>query len=200
MLKRIIWICALIALVAWIAQTKIENGRVKDEERAEAQRISSKIKSNVAALAKANGATSNWVKSLSNGEEYGFKRILTIELEKEWANGSAILFLGVLNDIATLDDSHYQVRFEQSLWSSLDTMFDAELKLSLKAEKSIIDKFMSTNPNLLEDYWFNNGVAVAAQIEEIESSQIADTEGLITEVKTGKGILLGLVFTGDTQL
>ena len=200
MIRRIIWVCASIALVAWIAQTKIENDRVKDENRVEAQRVLKEITFRIATLEKATGASSSWMGALSNGEKYRFKPILSIELEKVWVNGSAILFLGALNDIATLDDSHYKVTFEQSLWNSLDTMFDTKLKLSLKAEKAIVDKFMSANPKLLEDYGFNNGVAVAAQIQAIESSHIVDTENIITEVKTGKGVLLGLVFTGDAQL
>lgn len=200
MLNRIIWTCVALALVAWIASTKIENDRVKEEKRAERQLILDEIKSSVTALKKTTGASSNWIDSLSNGEKYRFKPILTIDLEKEWINGSTILFLGALNDIATLDNEHYQVIFEQSLWSGFDTMFDTELKISLKAEKEFIDKFMSANPNLLKDYGFNNGIAVAAQIHKIESSQIADENGVIREVKTGKGVLLDLVFIGDALL
>lgn len=200
MIKRIIWICITISLVVWIAQNKIESDRIKEERRAENQRILSEVKSSVAALQENTGAKSNWTKSLSGGEKYRYKPIMSIELEKEWITESPILFLGSLNDIATLDDNHYQVKFEQSLWSSLNTMFDTELQLSLKADKQLIDKFMSDNPKLLKDYGFNSGVAVAAQIYKIESNQIADNEGLITEVKTGKGVLLGLVFTGDATL
>jgi len=199
-LKRIIWICIGIVIIAWIAQSKIENDRVKEEKRVESQRILNEIKSNVSALKKETGTNLNWVETLSGGEKYRFKPIMSIELEKEWIAGSPILFLGSLNDIETFDQSHYLVTFERSLWGSLDTMFDTELRLSLKAEKEIIDKFMAANPRLLEDYGFNNGVAIAARIDAVESSQIADDEGVVTEIKTGKGVLLGLVFTGKARL
>jgi hypothetical protein len=199
-LKRIIWICFAIALVAWLVQSKIENDRIRGEKRAENQRVLNEIKTRVSVLEKSSGASSNWVSSLSNGDQYRFKPILTIELEKVWVNNSPILFFGSLKDISTLDDAHYKVTFERSLWSRIGTMFDTELQLSLKAEKETIDKFMSENPKLLEDYGFNNGVAVTAKIFEIDANQISNAEGVITEIKIGNGELLGIVFTGDVQL
>tara|TARA_R110002073_G_scaffold139549_2_gene289832 strand:- start:170 stop:745 length:576 start_codon:yes stop_codon:yes gene_type:complete len=189
--------CIAVALVTWFVQSKIENDGIRDEKRAENQQVLDEIKASVVALEKSFSASSSWESSLSNGKKYRFRPIFSIELEKVWINNSPILFLGSLIDVATLDETHYQVSFEQSLWG---TMFGSELKLSLKAEKKIIDKFMSENPKLIEDYGFNNGVAVAAQIFEIESSQISDAEGVVTEVKTGNGELLGIVFTGDAEL
>lgn len=199
MRRRIILIFIAVAFVALIAQNQIESYRVDKEERAESQRTLNEIRSNVDALKKQTGASLSWVKALSGEEKHGFGPVMSIELEKEWVTESPILFLGSLKDIATLDESHYQVVFNDSLWISLGIMFNPPLRVSLKAEKELIDQFMSANPNLTEDYGFNNGVALAARIHKIESSQIASSEGY-TEVKTGKGVLLGIVFTGFRRL
>jgi len=193
MLKRIIWTCAVIALIAWFIQNKVESYNIRDNELADNQRVLNKIKASLTNLELETGASSNWETSLGKGERYSSKTILTIELENLWIKNSPIIYIGSIHDIVTLDESHYKVEFERNLNGT--TLFETELKLSLKAEKKIIDKFLSENPNIMGDYGFNNSVAVSAQILEIESSQISGEDGYITEVKTGSGKLLGIVFT-----
>jgi hypothetical protein len=189
----------VLALVAWFIQTKVENNRIRDEKRVETQRIEAEIKSDVAILKNSTGASLSWANTLSDGKDYRFKPILSIELEKVWLNQLPILFPGSLNDIATLDEIHYQVTFERSLWA-VKPMFDTSLRLSLKADKKIIDDFMSKNPKLLEHFGFNNSLVVAAKISKIEVSQISDNEGVTSEIRTGVGELIGIVFIGDVEL
>ena len=81
----------------------------------------------------------------------------------------------------------------------MEIMFDTELRLSLKAKKSQIDSFMKIHPDLFEDHRFNNGVAVVARIDEIYSNQVVDPEYGFTEIKTGGGELLDLIYTGDIE-
>jgi hypothetical protein len=198
--KRIVVLCLALALGFWFFQSIVENDKLREKRQVENQRIFDEIKSNVTKLKEKFGANSQWVESLSKGESYRFKPILSIELEKVWNKDKPIIFLGSLNDIATIDESNYQVTLERGLWSGLDTMFSTKLRLSLVANKDLIDTFLAKHPDLLENFGLNNGIALAAKISEIESSQITDSEGTITEVKTGKGVLLGLVFTGDARL
>ena len=198
MRQRIVWVCVVLALTAWFVKTKVENDRIRDEKRAEIQKIETEIKADVTILKNATGASLNWANTLSDGKNYRLKPILSIELEKVWLNQPPILFPSSLNDIVTLDEMHYQVTFERG-WA-LEPMLDTKLRLSLKADKKVIDTFMSKNPKLLEDFGFNNNLVVSAKISEIEASQISDNEGVTTEVKTGIGELVGIVFLGDVEL
>ena len=201
MLKRIVWICIALVAIAWFAQSKIENNRIVKARLAEEQRIKSNIKENVTALERSTGATMKWVEPLRTREKSSFNTILSIELEKAWVENSPILFFGSIHDIANLNETHYQIIFEQDIWYASDLFdtelmnFDTELKLSLKADKKLIDEFMAQNPKFLEDY-FNRGVALAAKIQKIESSLCTDAEGFTPDVKIGVGDLLGLELTG----
>ena len=199
MLKRILWSCIAIALISWIVHKSIENNRIREEKLLEKEKLAETIRADVNALARAYSASSNWVTTLSEGKQYRLKPVLSVELERAWINNSPILFWGSIKDIATLDENHYEVMFERNLWTSMEIMFDTELRLSLKAKKSQIDSFMKIHPDLFEDHGFNNGVAVVARIDEIYSNRMVDPEYGLTEIKTGDGELLDLIYTGDIE-
>ena len=190
MLKRVIWSCIAIALISWFVQSNIENKRIQEEEKQQAEAIRDAAN----ALGRAHGVTSDWVNTLSG---YKFKSILSVELERVWINNGPILFWGSLEDISTLDENHYEVVFKRSRSASRASRFRTELRLSLRAGKSLIDSFMQSNPDFPEHYRFNNGVAVVARIDEIYSNHVADPECGITDIKTGGGELLDLIYTGD---
>jgi len=184
-----------LVVVGWVSYNVSEKNQIKEEKQAEKLIIETIIKNNVASLNKEYMASNAWIDSLKDEKDYLFKPILTIELEKAWLSDKKILFHGSLLDIATLDEEHYTVTFESNLWADY-YIFDTELRLSLKAKKKLIDKFMSEYPELLS----NNGVAVVAHIKKISSSQIVGGENAVIDVKTGHGELLGVVYTDDVKL
>ena len=198
-MKRIIWSCIAIVIISWVVRSNIENNRIREEKLIEKEKQAETIRADVNALARAHGARSNWVTTLSGGSQYRFKPILSIELERVWINNGPIVFWGSLKDIVTLDENHYEVMFERTLWASVEFMFDTDLRLSLQAKKSQIDSFMNSHQDLLGDYGFNNGIAVIAKVDEIYSNQIVDPECGIADIKTGSGELLDLIYTGDTE-
>jgi len=195
-LKKICLICFAVGLAAWLIQGKIDSDRIKDEKQKNEDYRINLIKSQINALENATQANSSWLSKLSHGEKYRSEPILSLELENVWISESPILFYGSITDISTMDSNHYRVDFEQGLLGSLDFMFSTELRISLKADKSQIDQFLTAHPELFENYGFNNGVAVAASIASIRSSQISDTNGEIIDIKTGEGDFLGMVYLG----
>ena len=72
MLKRVIWSCIAIALISWFVQSNIENKRIQEEEKQQAEAI----RAGANALGRAHGVTSDWVNTLSG---YRFKPILSVE-------------------------------------------------------------------------------------------------------------------------
>ena len=99
-------------------RSNIENNRIREEKLIEKEKQAETIRADVNALARAHGARSNWVTTLSGGSQYRFKPILSIELERVWINNGPIVFWGSLKDIVTLDENHYEVMFERTLWAS----------------------------------------------------------------------------------
>ena len=47
---------------------------------------------------------------------------------------------------------------------------------------------------------FSNGIVIVAKIDDITSTDERGDKGEIVEVKTGKGQLLDLVYTGDVTI
>ena len=94
MLKRILWSCIAIALISWIVHKSIENNRIREEKLLEKEKLAETIRADVNALARAHGASSNWVTTLSEGKQYRFKPVLSVELERVWINNGPILFWG----------------------------------------------------------------------------------------------------------
>ena len=197
MLQKGVLIGIVLALVAWFVYSKVENDRRREVEQAEAQQFAQVTRQEVDSLSKAYGASQDWVKVLSNGEAFRLTPILTIELERAWIKYGPIVFPGSIEDIKTLDAEHYEVVIYRELFAGISYMFNTKLKLSLRADKGIIDDFINAHPNIFDNVGFNNGVAVAANINDIKSSEIAGEEADIIDVKTGVGELLGIVYTKD---
>ena len=199
MLKRVIWSGIAIVIITWVVNSKIENNRIREENLIVEKQRTEAIRAGVNALVKTHDITTNWVNTLSSGNKYRSRPVLSVELERAWIDNGPILFWGSLEDIATLDENHYLVTFERNLWANMGFRFDTDFRLSLRARKSQIDSFLESNPDIFEDYGFNNGVALVAKINEIHSNDVSDPECGINNLKIGGGDFLDLIFTGDNK-
>lgn len=198
-MKRVIWIIVALIIGGYFINSYLETKAKREKKQAEARRTEQTIKTAVAELVFRTGAVGDWERRLSRGEKFRSELILTVELEKLWLENRPILFIGAIKDIATYNESHYNVLVERSLFSSFDYMFDTELQLSLLSSKQQVDVFLKQHPNLFKDYGFNNGVAVIARVKTIRTTYVLGEEGKRQEVKIGEGELVDILYTGDVQ-
>ena len=196
-MKKIVWIVIAAAVIGYFINSYTVNKAKREAERAEAERIEQATKTAVSQMASRTNAIPDWEARLSKGERFRFEPILTVELERLWLQQRPILFIGAIKDVATHDDSQYEVLIERSLYGSFDFMFGTELQLSLLSSKSRIDSFLKEHPDLFKDYGFKNGVAVVARINAIRTVSVPGEEGEREEVKIGDGELLDILHTGD---
>jgi hypothetical protein len=122
--------------------------------------------------------------------------ILSIELEHAWQGKRPILFLGVIKNISSIDNTNYRVEIEKGLINS-NHQFASELRLSLKVAKKQLDAFLADNPKLAKSNGIDNGIAVVAKVQSISVSERPGEGGDMIDVKTGNGELVELVYTGD---
>jgi len=196
-MKKGLLAIALFAIIAYFVNSYVQEQARREVERAEAVRIEQLTKLNVAEMIVRTNSSDDWEEILSRGENFRSAPILTVELERLWLQNRPILFIGAIKDIATYDDVHYSLIIERSLFSSLEYMFETELQLSLLADIDLVDQFLYEYPEIFEDYGFNNGVAVAAQIEAIDTVRYPGEEGQLWEAKVGHGEVVDMLYTGD---
>lgn len=196
-MKRVLWILVALGIVAWIVNSSIENRKARDADRAERQQKLEAVRARVQALASRRNASSNWVERLAGDERYRFEPVLTIELEELWIEQGPILFIGAVKDIASKGDEGYIVTFERSLTSGLDYFFDTEFRLELTSGKEPVDSLLRSHPDLFENLGMQNGVAVVANVEKVESLEYVGEDGQLVDVKVGVGQIVELLFVGD---
>jgi len=195
-MSRIIWIFIIVAIGAYFINNYLQSKAKEKAEQEKAKRIEQSIRATVYQMVSKFNAIDDWEEKLSKGKRFRTEKILTIELEKLWLNNRPILFVGSIEDIATLDKENYILRIERSLFTSLKYIFNTELALELKCNKSMVDSFFKKYPNLFSDYDFNIGVAVIAKINQIKTEFFINEEGVKEEIKIGEGRCLALAYTG----
>lgn len=199
MMKRAIWIIVIILIGGYFVNNYLEKKARKKAEDAEAKRIEETTKASVAEMVARTNAIDTWEKALNKGEKFRLERILTIELERLWLTERPILFIGAIKDVVTIDKENYRIEIERRLFSSLEHMFGTELQLTLQCSKQKVDLFLTEHPNLFKDFGFKNGVAVVADIDEIDTKLVSGTEGERQEIKVGKGKCIDMIYTGDVK-
>jgi len=195
---KIVGLAIAASIVGLSIQSKNDRDRVREAVRVSRERAEQPIRQQVVDLARDYRADPNWLKSLSNGEDYRLQPVLTYELERAWIANGPILFIGSIKDIALVDGNYYRVTLRLG-FNTMNAIFATELTLSLRMDKRLLDTFMKSHPDLLKEDGFNNSVAVAAKIDAIESREYAGPDEM-KEVKTGVGELLGIVYLGDLLL
>lgn len=197
MMKRAIWIIVIILIGGYFVNNYLQNKATKEAEKAEAKRIEETIKTSVAEMVARTNAIETWEKDLSKGEKFRLNRVLTVDLERMWLTERPILFVGAIKDIATLDKENYRIEIERGLFSSLEHIFGTELQLALQCPKQRVDSFLKEHPDLFKGVGFENGVAVVANIDEIETIIVSGSEGEKEEIKVGKGKCIDMVYAGE---
>jgi len=196
MMKRAIWIIVIILIGGYFVNNYLEKKARKKAEDAEAKRIEEITKASVAEMVARTNAIDTWEKALSKGEKFRLERILTVELERLWLTERPILFIGAIKDVVTLDKENYRIEIKRSLFNSL---FRTELQLVLQCPKQKVDLFLKEHPNLFKDFGFKNGVAVVADIDEIETKLVSGPEREIEYIKIGKGKCIDMIYTGNVK-
>ena len=196
MRSKLIWIAIVIAVGAFLFNSHLEQKAKREAQEAETSRVQQEVKAAVSQISDRHNAITGWEEQLSKGEQDRFSPILTIELEKLWQGERPVLFIGSIKDISSRGTDEYYVLLERSLYN-MNYIFATELRLLLTAPKALIDSFLQKHPKLLSSEGVNNGAAVIAQIFSISTSDEHDADGERIEVKTGRGRLLEIVYTGD---
>jgi len=199
MMKRAIWIIVIILIGGYFVNNYLEKKTRKKAEDAEAKRIEETTKASVAEMVARTNAIDTWEKALSKGEKFRLELILTVELERLWLTERPILFIGAIKDVVTLDKENYRIEIERSLFSSLQHMFGTELQLVLQCPKQKVDLFLKEHPNLFKDFGFKNGVAVVADIDEIDTKLVSGAEREREYIKIGKGKCIDMIYMGDVK-
>lgn len=199
MIKRAIAIILIVLIGGYFIHKYFENKARKEAERTEAKRIEETIRASVSEMVRRTNAIDTWEKVLTKGEKFRLERILTVELERLWLVDRPILFIGAIKDVVTVDKDNYRIEIERSLFSSLEHMFGTELQLALQCPKQKVDLFLTQHPNLFKDFGFKNGVAVVADINEIDTKLISSAESERQEMKIGKGKCIDMIYTGDVK-
>lgn len=196
MIKRVIWVIVIILITAYVINNYLQKRSKEKEKKAEEKRIEIAVKRSVADLVKVTNAIDGWEQVLSKGETYRMAPILTVELEKLWMAGRPIIFIGSIKDIVTLDKENYQIEIGRSLFN-FKHFFGTKLLLLLKCPKPKIDSFLKAHPDIFKEMGFMNGVAVVADIKNIDTKRIHDDEGETHEAKIGVGNCIDLAYTGN---
>ena len=169
-LKTTIWIIIAILVCGYSINSYLVKKSLNDAMVAERFIKEQSIKSNIADMVSRNAAVDNWEERLSNKERYRLEPILTVELEKLWLQSKAILFVGVIKDIITYNETFYTLTIERSIYSRPEYDFSTDIQLSLIASKHQIDDLLEKNPDIFKDFGFNNNVAVIAKVTNIQST------------------------------
>lgn len=195
-MKRAIWIIVIILIGGFFVnkylENKAKNKAIKEANKAEEKRIEETIKASVAEMVTRTNAIETWEKDLSKVKQTRSEPILTVELERLWLTSRPILFVGRIKDIATIDQENYRIEIERNHFRDLvnDYTLNTELQLVLQCPKQKIDSLLKEHPDF-------NGIAVIADIKEIETKTTIITEADESiERKVGKGKCIDILYTG----
>ena len=194
-ITKLIWVVVAVAIGVFFVNKFLDDRAKSDSRSAELLRMEQETKAVVSKMAADSNAVTDWDKRLSKDEKYRMSPVLTIELEQLWQGDRPILFLGSIKDISSGVGGDYLVLMERGLFTS-DPMFATELRLSLRAPKALIDPYLAKYPKLFAGSDFNNGVAVVAKVQAINTSDERGEDGKRVEVKTGLGELIEIQYTG----
>ena len=123
-----------------------------------------------------------------------------MEHEKLWLQSKAILFVGVIKDIITYNETFYTLTIERSIYSRPEYDFSTDIQLSLIASKHQIDDLLEKNPDIFKDFGFNNNVAVIAKVTNIQSTHTVGADTVEQELKVGTGELVDIEYVGDIHI
>lgn len=163
---------------------------VDAQKAAEARR--QVLKNSVVEMAAKVNAVTNWASNLADGRDRQ-SSILTAELQKQWVISRPILLLGNIQDIALNSDATYQVVVAHDPFSTTNTLFFPDIRMSLRCPESVAAPLIqaakkeSASP-------MGAITAVTAVIESIVTTRETDAKGEADTVMTGIGKCLDAMY------
>jgi hypothetical protein len=204
MIKKSILIITILLICSLLAYNNIGNKANKEYETLATKNVKERTETimhiSIVEMVTQTNAIDTWERDLSV-DTVGFRPILTIELERLWLTNRPILFVGTIKDIATIDQDTYEITLNRALFGSSEyTIIVAELQLALQCQKRIINSFLNEHPDLIQNWGIKNkGIAVIADIDELETKTLCGSEDGMKEIKIGKGRCIDILYVGDVQ-
>ena len=187
-MKRMIWAILIIVIIligAYFVNNFLENKTKEDAEKTKEKAAEKDTKVSVSEMVARTNAIDTWEKALFKGESFRVAPVLTVELERLWLTDRPILFIGTIKDIATIDKENYRIEIGGSLFNVGLFSIATDLRLALQCPRQKVDLFLGAHPNLFKE--FENGVAVVADIDEINTKLVSGREGEEEKIKIGNG-------------
>lgn len=198
--NKLILLFGVLVIVVLFANKYIENEKIRESEKAERIILETRIKNELKEFVENNAAISDWEKVLLKGKKFRVEPILTIELEKAWLHSKPILFIGSIKDISSKNNEYYTVIFEQNNYINSKFLFlSTELELSIECLKSKVDSLLVKHPSLIGERKFDNGVAVIASMNNLQTSEKLINYDDKIDVKTGVGSCVDMLFVDDVN-
>jgi hypothetical protein len=196
--RRYLWILVLVCLAGFFGYRYSEQQHKLIESNRRAAYEEQAIKSQVEEMVRQYHASAQWQNELKVDQNSSFQKVLTIDLERVWMNGSPILFIGAVVDIQSAEPSRYIVTIEPSLNDTTAIDFSTSFRLVLRADASKIDSFLAQHPQVKTDVGSGEGVAVIAHIDSISTESKTESE-VENVTKIGAGRLIDLGFVGGVS-
>lgn len=146
-------------------------------------------------------AITSWDKSLVSEKRYRNSPILSYEIENLWIRDQPIFFVGTLVDISSADDLHYRVVIERPRYG-FSYFFDTTLRLSLVADRSDVESFIKTNPEVVSqsaDGRLLKRLAVIAKIDSIDTEFHEKSDGSLQAIKIGIGRMEDVTYVSQAE-
>jgi hypothetical protein len=140
-------------------------------------------------LARKSDAIVDWKEQLGSTDFAVLNRIYTVDVERVWTAKKPILFIGVLDDVASEDQKNYQLFIRDY------GFFFPETRLHLICPKEAVDPLLAAVKKDKESI-YAGGIAVTARIVKVEHQMSFDDKGT-KHIFVGHGQCVDLVHIGD---
>jgi hypothetical protein len=197
-MKRFIALGALAVIGFYLYDAYSDRQREQAAREARQEHLVRVAEAKIQELVSQTGASDTWMDVLVE-EKRPFSRIMTYELEDLWLNDRPILFIGYIDEIRSYNEVHYEVRVRRN-WIDTQSYLDLDTILLLRADKERIKGFMSASDWEPNPFFSRNNVAIAAKLTEIDTESVADSNGVVSDVRFAKGNLVDIRFIGDVSL
>jgi hypothetical protein len=164
-------------------EQKVAAAKKRQEERRATAQLS------IDALARKSKAQTNWKSLLGSSDFAALNRVYTIDVERVWIGEKPVLFLGILEDVATHDKANYHLFVRDY------DVFFPELRLHIICPKILVDPVLAAVRKDKESI-LPGGIAVTARIIRVEHEMFFAGEQT-NHIIIGSGQCVDLLHIGD---
>jgi hypothetical protein len=193
MLKRALVVFIGVAILGFAVSAMLE-ARQRDQERERKYLAEQKAyEARLEEFVESYDADDVWLEEVFRNKDM-MSEVMTIELEPYWLGDRPILFNGKLIDVKTHDDSYYVVKLRQTTMQKIGFSMVADFGVDVLAEKSIVDKLLHDNPDIMSLFNLFTTLHAIVNIDRIRTVTEGDG-GESTEVLVGEGVLLDMLYS-----